>query len=114
VSTALNRWRRLMTEALSIVVMMPESVLRQTARQHIQKGISRTFVLTDSEQPETILGFLPIAVKSAPNGFHQNSPKVPLNRPWGQAGGLAVAKTWQRQGIGEILMVEAMQDALDR
>jgi len=47
-----------MTEALSIVVMMPE-VLRQTARQHIQKGISRTFVLTDSEQPETILGFLP-------------------------------------------------------
>jgi len=39
-----------------------ESVLRQTARQHIQKGISRTFVLTDSEQPETILGFLPIAV----------------------------------------------------
>lgn len=35
---------------------------RQTARQHIQKGISRTFVLTDSEQPETILGFFTLSL----------------------------------------------------
>jgi len=50
-------------------------------------------------------------VKSVPKDFRQNSPKVPSTVP-GQVEWLAVAKTWQRQGIGEILMVEAMQHAL--
>lgn len=38
--------------------------------------------------------------------------EVPLHRPRRQTGAAGVAKTWQRQGIGEILMVEAMQRTL--
>jgi len=32
--------------------------LQQTARQHQQKGIARTWVLIDSEQPSHIIGYL--------------------------------------------------------
>lgn len=31
--------------------------LQKTARQHIKKGISRTFVLIDDSEPDEILGF---------------------------------------------------------
>lgn len=88
--------------------------LRQTARQHIQKGISRTFVLVDREQPQVIVGFFTLSLcevraeKLPPRWSKKYPPKVPgvkLAR-------LAVAKARQRQGIGQILMVEAMQRAV--
>lgn len=84
---------------------------RQTARQHIQKGISRTFVLVHTEQPETILGFFTLSLcevraEKLPSKFAKKYPSrvsgVKLAR-------LAVAKALQRQGIGEILMIEAMR-----
>ena len=88
--------------------------LRQTARQHIQKGISRTFVLTDSEQPESILGFFTLSLCEV--RAEKLSPKLakkyPSNVPGVRLARLAVAKEWQRQGIGEILMIEAMQRTL--
>ena len=88
--------------------------LRQIARQHIQKGISRTFVLVDREQPQVIIGFFTLSLcevraeKLPPRWSKKYPPKVPgvkLAR-------LAVASNWQRQGIGQILMVEAMQRAV--
>ena len=36
--------------------------LKQTARQHIQKGISRTFVLVNTEQPEIIMSFFTLTL----------------------------------------------------
>ncbi len=88
--------------------------LRQTARQHIQKGISRTFVLIDSECPQEIIGFFTltlceICLEKLPLRF---AKKYPSRVPGVKLARLAVAKDWQRQGIGEILMVEAMQRAL--
>lgn len=87
---------------------------RQTARQQIQKGISRTFVLTDSEQPETILGFFTLSLCEvrAERLPPKLAKKYPSTVPGVRLARLAVAKTWQRQGIGEILMVEAMQRTL--
>ena len=37
------------------------SYLRNTARQHSEKGISRTFVIVDDENPSEILGFFSLA-----------------------------------------------------
>jgi predicted N-acetyltransferase YhbS len=88
--------------------------LRQTARQHIQKGISRTFVLTDSEQPEMILGFFTLsACEVRAEWLPSNvAKKYPSTVPGVRLARLAVTKAWQRQGIGEILMIEAMQRTL--
>ncbi len=36
--------------------------LQQTARQHFEKGIARTFVLIDDIMPRDILGFLTLVV----------------------------------------------------
>jgi ribosomal protein S18 acetylase RimI-like enzyme len=88
--------------------------LRQTARQHIQKGISRTFVLIDRDFPQEIIGFFTLAlcevrIEKLPPAI---AKKYPSKVPGVKLARLAVDKKWQRQGIGEILMVEAMQRAL--
>ena len=88
--------------------------LRQTAHQHIQKGISRTLVLVDSTNPVEIIGFFTLTLcqvqaEVIPLAF---SKKYPAKLPGIKLARLAVAKQWQHQGIGQILMVEAMQRAL--
>jgi ribosomal protein S18 acetylase RimI-like enzyme len=88
--------------------------LKQTARQHIQKGISRTLVLVDSANPVEIIGFFTLTLcevrsEKMPPAL---SKKYPDKVPGIKLARLAVAKQFQRQGIGEILMVEAMQRAL--
>ncbi|MBD2624947.1 GNAT family N-acetyltransferase [Trichormus variabilis] len=88
--------------------------LKRTARQHIQKGISRTFVLVETEQPQTIIGFFTLSIcevkteKLPP----QLSKKYPTKVAGVKLARLAVSQDWQRQGIGEILMIEAMKRAL--
>jgi ribosomal protein S18 acetylase RimI-like enzyme len=88
--------------------------LRATARQHIQKGISRTFVLSDRDYPQNIIGFFTLTLcevrceKLPP----EIAKKYPSQVPGVKLARLAVDRQWQRQGIGEILMVEAMQRAL--
>lgn len=88
--------------------------LRQTARQHIQKGISRTFVLIDSDRPQEIIGFFTLTLCEIrlENLPPQLAKKYPSRVPGVKLARLAVAKDWQRQGIGEVLMIEAMQRAL--
>ncbi len=88
--------------------------LKQTARQHIQKGISRTFILVETERPNTIIGFFSLSfceVQSA-SLSPQLAKKYPLKVPAVKLARLAVAQTSQRQGVGGILMVEAMQRAV--
>jgi ribosomal protein S18 acetylase RimI-like enzyme len=87
--------------------------LKQTARQHIDKGISRTFVLIDRDIPEEIIGFFTLTlcevrVEKFPPSI---AKKYPLKVPGVKLARLAVARQFQRQGIGEILTVEAMQRA---
>jgi ribosomal protein S18 acetylase RimI-like enzyme len=96
--------------------------LKATARQHLQKGISRTFVLSNRlaaplEQQNSlqdIIGFFTLTIceissEKLPSTL---AKKYPLQVPGVKLARLAVDKQWQRQGIGEILMVEAMQRAL--
>lgn len=88
--------------------------LKQTARQHIQKSVSRTFVLIDTEQLEIIIGFFTLTlcevrVDKFPAKFFN---KYPSKVPGVKLARLAVDQAYQRQGIGEVLMIEAMQRAL--
>ncbi|BDA68131.1 GCN5-related N-acetyltransferase [Rivularia sp. IAM M-261] len=88
--------------------------LKQTARQHIQKGISRTFVLVDTEQPNLIIGFFTLTLcevraEKLPPQFGKKYPHIV---PGVKLARLGVDKTYQRQGIGEVIVIEAMKRAL--
>jgi ribosomal protein S18 acetylase RimI-like enzyme len=88
--------------------------LRSTARQHIQKGISRTFILSEQDFPQSIIGFFTLTIcevrsEKLPSAI---AKKYPSQVPGVKLARLAVDRQWQRQGIGEILMVEVMQRAL--
>ncbi|BAZ10286.1 GCN5-related N-acetyltransferase [Calothrix sp. NIES-4071] len=87
--------------------------IKQTARQHIQKGISRTFVLIETEQPTVIIGFLTLTLCEirALKLPLQFSKKYPSKVPGVKLARLAVDQAYQRQRIGEILMIEAMKRA---
>lgn len=88
--------------------------LQRTARQHIQKGLSRTFVLVDREQPSVIIGFFTlilceVQVDCLPPRW---AKKYPAIVPGVKLARLGVSKDCQGQGIGSILLVEAMKRAL--
>ena len=89
--------------------------LQTTARQHQDKGISRTYVLVDEAQPERILAYMTLTVCEA---LAEQLPsewvkKYPNRIPAAKLARLAVSKDWQRQGYGAYLLVEAMQKTLD-
>ncbi len=88
--------------------------LQQIARQHISKGLSRTFVLVDKSEPQVIIGFFTLTLcevlcSQLPPEL---AKKYPSKVPGVKLARLAVDKLWQRQGIGEILMIDAMKKAL--
>ena len=86
--------------------------LKQTARQHGERGISRTFVLVDeaAAAPKPIVGFfsLNICQIKSESLTAQEAKKLPRDVAGVRLGRLAVAKTYQRQGIGKTLLVAAM------
>ncbi len=86
--------------------------LKQTARQHAERGISRTFVLVDEgvSVPKPIVGFFSLnlcQIKSESLSAEE-ARKLPRDVSAVRLGRLAVAKEYQRQGIGKILLVAAM------
>jgi len=83
--------------------------LKATARQHAQKGISRTFVLTDGAP--AILGFLTLTLCE----LHceqlplLHARKYPLHGlPAVRLARLAVSRKEQKKGYGELLLAEAV------
>jgi ribosomal protein S18 acetylase RimI-like enzyme len=86
--------------------------LKQTARQHAERGISRTFVLVDEAvpAPKPIVGFfsLNICQIKSESLTPQEAKKLPREVAGVRLGRLAVAKANQRQGIGKALLVAAM------
>jgi GNAT superfamily N-acetyltransferase len=86
--------------------------LQQIARQHIAKGISKTFVLVDERAaaPKPVLGFFSISLGQV---LGQQVPakwakKLPAQIPAMRLGRLAVARTRQGTGYGKVLLVEAL------
>ena len=86
--------------------------LKQTARQHAERGISRTFVLVDEDAsvPKPIVGFFSLnlcQIKSE-SLSPAEARKLPRDVSGIRLGRLAVAKACQRQGVGKTLLVAAM------
>ena len=86
--------------------------LKQTARQHTERGISRTFVLVDDAAgaPKPILGFFALNIcqiktETLPPA---EAKRLPRDVSAVRLGRLAVATAHQRQGIGKTLLVAAM------
>lgn len=88
--------------------------LQKTARQHLEKGMSKTFVLIDDDNPKKILGCYTLAaceihVEKLPRKY---SKKYPSKAPAAKLARLAVSKIKQRQGCGAIMMVNAIERIL--
>lgn len=90
--------------------------LRQTARQHTDRGISRTFVLVQEHAPtpKPIVGFFTLNLCQLPS---QDLPpylarRLPQRIAAIKLGRLAVTKTWQRKGIGRQLLIAAFQKTI--
>lgn len=90
---------------------------RQTARQHTERGISRTFVLVeeDAREPKPVLGFftLNICQMRGEDLSPELARKLPREVAGLKLGRLAIAVDRQRQGLGRILLVAAMAKVLE-
>jgi len=88
--------------------------LQRIARQHLNKGMSRTFVLIDDIRPDKILGFYTLAacevhVERLPRKY---AKKYPPKAPAAKLARLAVSKNRQRQSFGKLMMVNAIERIL--
>lgn len=87
--------------------------LRQIARQHQEKGLSRTFVATLDDAPNRICGYYALTLAELEN---RNLPeawrkKMPRRIPGIKLGRLAVDKKFQGRGLGDLLLVDALTRA---
>lgn len=87
--------------------------LRQTAQQHQRRGISRTFVAAAEEAPSRILGFYALTVcEVVANELPEDlAGKLPRSVPGIRLGRLAVDRSVQGQGLGELLLMDAIERA---
>lgn len=88
--------------------------LQTTARQHQEKGISRTYVLVDEAQADMVLAYMTLTVcevlaEQLPPAW---AKKYPNRIPAAKLARLAVSKDCQRMGYGAYLLVEAMHKTL--
>ncbi|MGQ0655351.1 MAG: GNAT family N-acetyltransferase [Betaproteobacteria bacterium] len=84
--------------------------LRQIAQQHQKRGISKTFVAVADDAPSRILGFYAltaceILTEELPEDLAR---KLPRKVPGIRLGRLAVDRSAQGQGLGELLLVDAI------
>ena len=87
--------------------------LRQVARQHQDKGLSKTFVAVREEAPTRICGYYALTLAELEN---RNLPeawrkKLPRRIPGARLGRLAVDRQYQDKGLGELLLVDALTRA---
>ena len=88
------------------------SYLQQYARQNIKHHINKVFVATPVNFPSIIAGYYTlsaggISVADLPQTLKQRLPNYPV--PIALLGRLAVDKNYQGQGLGSILLVDAIQ-----
>lgn len=86
--------------------------LKATARQHGEKGISRTFVLSEPGKPAVILGYFTLTLcevrtEHLPERYAQKYPAHGL--PAVRLARLAVARKFQGKGYGGLLLADAIR-----
>ena len=87
--------------------------LRQVARQHQDKGLSKTFVAVCEEEPNRICGYYALTLaeiesRHLPAAWRK---KLPRRIPGVRLGRLAIDKQFQGKGLGELLLVDALTRA---
>ena len=91
--------------------------LKQTARQHAERGISRTFVLVDEESPPpvAILGFFSLNLCQIKCETLPPAEATRLPREVGavRLGRLAVELEHQGEGLGKMLLLGAMRKFME-
>ncbi len=87
--------------------------LRLVARQHQDKGLSKTFVATREEAPTRICGYYALTLAELENRHlpETSRKKLPRRIPGVRLGRLAVDRQYQRKGLGELLLVDALTRA---
>lgn len=87
--------------------------LLQVARQHQEKGLSKTFVATSEEMPKHIYGYYALTLAELENHHlpEARRKKLPRRIPGVRLGRLAVDKQYQGRGLGELLLVDALMRA---
>jgi len=98
--------------AFSCGVAALDEYLQRFARQHANAKVSRTYVAADAS---TILGFYALAMsairrENLPSRHLSRFPNFPL--PVARLARLAVDVHHQRQGIGELILADALQRCL--
>jgi GNAT superfamily N-acetyltransferase len=87
--------------------------LRQVARQHQDKGLSKTFVAIQEDDPASICGFYALSLAEIDRRFLPDAyqKKLPQRIPGVRLGRLAVDCRYQKKGLGELLLVDAISRA---
>lgn len=87
--------------------------LRQVARQHQDKGLSKTFVASLEDAPDRICGYYALTLAELENRHLPESwrKKLPRRIPGVRLGRLAVDRQYQGKGLGELLLVDALTRA---
>ena len=87
--------------------------LRQVARQHQEKGLSKTFVAIGEDAPDRIWGYYALTLAELENRHLPEAwrKKLPRRIPDVRLGRLAVDRRYQGKGLGGLLMVDALTRA---
>jgi GNAT superfamily N-acetyltransferase len=87
--------------------------LRQVARQHQDKGLSKTFVAIREEEPARICGYYALTLAELENRHLPDAwrRKLPRRIPGVRLGRLAVDRQYQGKGLGELLLIDALTRA---
>lgn len=89
--------------------------LKKQAKQHIKRRISRVFVATKADNPKAAIGYytlstISIELNQLPEKLARKLPKHPV--PAAQIGRLAVSEAAQGQGVGKMLLADAIKRTL--
>lgn len=84
--------------------------LGQVARQHQDKGLSKTFVAVREEAPTHICGYYALTLAELENCHLPEAwrKKLPRRIPGVRLGRLAIDKQYQGKGLGELLLMNAL------
>jgi GNAT superfamily N-acetyltransferase len=87
--------------------------LQRVARQHQEKGLSKTFLATDDELTDHIYGYYALTLaelesRHLPEAWRK---KLPRRIPGVRLGRLAVHKQYHGKGLGELLLIDAITRA---
>jgi len=101
--------------AFSVVSEALDRYLKMQAKQDIKRRISRVFVATKPDNPKTAIGYytlstLSIKLNQLPEKLARKLPKHPV--PAALIGRLAVSNAAQGQGVGKMLLADAIKRTL--